>query len=193
MFVESPPMSQRSHIAHSGRSAIIECSAACSVPSSFGISSSPVELRGLGQVPDRLGLEARLRQVERRPSRASTGRESTSSGTRPPARSRRCARRRGRGRSGARCGASPRSPCSSPSSPACSSRPCSGVTTRRARLQIELADEVALAEVQVDGAFVHGRVRTLALDEARAPSRSAPRRPRTGRASSSGGRTAPAG
>src|SRR5919201_272430 len=33
-FVERPPMSQRSHIAQSGRRAISECSAACSEPSS---------------------------------------------------------------------------------------------------------------------------------------------------------------
>ena len=33
-FVESPPMSQRSHIASSGSTAICVCSAACSAPSS---------------------------------------------------------------------------------------------------------------------------------------------------------------
>ncbi len=32
--------------------------------------------------------------------------------------------------------------------------------------EVELADEVALAEVEVDGTFVNGRVRALALDEA---------------------------
>ena len=40
-FVERPPMSQRSHIAQSGSSAISECSAAWSDESSFGIASSP--------------------------------------------------------------------------------------------------------------------------------------------------------
>ena len=34
------------------------------------------------------------------------------------------------------------------------------------RLEVELPHEVLLAEVQVDGAVVHGRVRALALDDA---------------------------
>ena len=42
-------MSQRSHIAQSGRSAIIACSAACSVPSSFGMRSRPSSCSGSGQ------------------------------------------------------------------------------------------------------------------------------------------------
>ena len=41
-------MSQRSHIAQSGRIAIIACSAAWSVPRSFGISSSPSSCSGSG-------------------------------------------------------------------------------------------------------------------------------------------------
>ena len=58
-------MSQRSHIASSGRTAICECSAACSEP------SSSVQREVLGEhvaaqlVPERLRLERRLRQVER--------------------------------------------------------------------------------------------------------------------------------
>ena len=42
-------MSQRSHIAHSGSSAISACSAACSVPRSFGISSSDSSCHGSGR------------------------------------------------------------------------------------------------------------------------------------------------
>ena len=42
-------MSQRSHIAQSGSSAISECSAAWSDESSFGISSSPSSCRGVGE------------------------------------------------------------------------------------------------------------------------------------------------
>src|ERR687884_480877 len=41
-LVESPPMSQRSHMASSGSTAICECSAACSAPSSWS-SGSAVE------------------------------------------------------------------------------------------------------------------------------------------------------
>ena len=41
-------MSQRSHIAQSGSIAISACSAACSVPSSFGIASSPSSCAGSG-------------------------------------------------------------------------------------------------------------------------------------------------
>src|SRR5215203_5272864 len=48
-FVERPPMSQRSHIAHSGSIAIIACSAACSVASRRGISSSPSSCAGSGR------------------------------------------------------------------------------------------------------------------------------------------------
>ena len=44
------------------------------------------ELLGLGQVPDRLGLERRLGQVERRRRRATSRPRSPSSGSRPPAR-----------------------------------------------------------------------------------------------------------
>ena len=58
-------MSQRSHIAHSGRSAISECSAACSEPSSRGICFEALEHPRLGEEPDRLGLELGLRQLER--------------------------------------------------------------------------------------------------------------------------------
>ena len=57
-------MSHRSHIAQSGRIAIIACSAAWSVPRSLGISSEPVELLRLGDVPDRLRIEGRLGEVE---------------------------------------------------------------------------------------------------------------------------------
>ena len=60
-------MSQRSHIAQSGSIAISACSAACSVPSSFGIASSPSSCRGSGDEPDRLGGERR-----RRAARAAT-------------------------------------------------------------------------------------------------------------------------
>ena len=42
-------MSQRSHIAQSGSSAISACSAACSVPRSFGISSSDSSCDGSGR------------------------------------------------------------------------------------------------------------------------------------------------
>ncbi len=49
MFVERPPMSQRSHIAQSGSRAISACSAACSVPSSFGISSSSASCYASGR------------------------------------------------------------------------------------------------------------------------------------------------
>ena len=42
-------MSQRSHIAHSGSSAISECSAAWSEERSFGISSSPSSWAAVGQ------------------------------------------------------------------------------------------------------------------------------------------------
>ena len=42
-------MSQRSHIAQSGRIAIIACSAACRVPSSFGISARPSSCSGSGR------------------------------------------------------------------------------------------------------------------------------------------------
>ena len=42
-------MSQRSHIAQSGSSAISACSAACSVPSSLGISSSSASWYGSGR------------------------------------------------------------------------------------------------------------------------------------------------
>src|SRR5207237_5708566 len=37
---------------------------------------------------------------------------------------------------------------------------------RGARLQVELADEIALAQMQIDGALVHRRVGALTLDEA---------------------------
>ena len=42
-------MSQRSHMAQSGSSAIIECSAACSVPSRRGISSTPSSIQSSGR------------------------------------------------------------------------------------------------------------------------------------------------
>ena len=48
-LVESPPMSQRSHIAQRGRSAIIECSAAWSVPRRRGISSTPWSIQSSGR------------------------------------------------------------------------------------------------------------------------------------------------
>ena len=41
-------MSQRSHMANSGSSAMIACSAACSEPSSFGIASRPSSTGGDG-------------------------------------------------------------------------------------------------------------------------------------------------
>ena len=58
-------MSQRSHIAQSGSRAISECSAAWSEPSSRGISLEALEHPRLGQEPDGLGLELGLRQLER--------------------------------------------------------------------------------------------------------------------------------
>ena len=42
-------MSQRSHIAQSGSSAISACSAACRLPSSFGIRSIPSSIHASGQ------------------------------------------------------------------------------------------------------------------------------------------------
>ena len=41
-----------------------------------------------------------------------------------------------------------------------------GTTTATRSVVVELLDEVLLAEMEVDGALVHGRVRALALDEA---------------------------
>jgi len=49
MFVERPPMSQRSHIAHRGSSAISECSAACNDPSRRGSRSIPSSIHGSGR------------------------------------------------------------------------------------------------------------------------------------------------
>ena len=58
-------MSQRSHMAQSGRMAIIACSAAWRAPRSFGSGSRPSSCSRVGDVPDRLGLEGRGREVER--------------------------------------------------------------------------------------------------------------------------------
>ena len=58
-------MSQRSHIAQSGSSAISECSAAWSEPSSLRHLLEPLEHPRLRHEPDRLGLELGLRQLER--------------------------------------------------------------------------------------------------------------------------------
>ena len=55
---------------------------------------------------------------------------------------------------------------------------------------VELVHEVRLAEVQVDGALVHRRVRARALDQRRARRRSRRRRPRTRPARPSVGRRA---
>ena len=158
-------MSQRSHIAHSGSSAISECSAACSDPSSRGICSSPSSIHGSGQEPDRLGLELGLRQVERDELEALLrldrlllvaddllGDDDRAEGElqpEPPL-----------GRAAAR-----RSRWSSRSSPACSSRRENGSTSGGARLEVERAHAVALAEVEVDRALVHGREGALLLDD----------------------------
>ena len=64
MFVERPPMSQRSHIAQSGSSAIIECSAACSVEISVGICSSPSSCRAVGTYQTASVSNDGRRQVE---------------------------------------------------------------------------------------------------------------------------------
>ena len=65
MLVDRPPMSQRSHIASSGSTAIWLCSVACRAPSrtSGSIASRAGELVGK-HVPERLGGEVLLGQVE---------------------------------------------------------------------------------------------------------------------------------
>ena len=62
-LVERPPMSQRSHIAISGSTAIWPCSVACREPSRTSVGSAAAEpLRQ--HVPERLGDEALLGQLE---------------------------------------------------------------------------------------------------------------------------------
>ena len=100
-LVESPPMSQRSHIAQSGSSAIIACSAAWSVAEQRGIRSSPSSSSRLGQEPDRLGLEVVARQVERDEVDRSAVADRLALVARPPARSPTRGRRRARGRAAA--------------------------------------------------------------------------------------------
>ena len=58
-------MSQRSHIAQSGSSAISECSAAWSEPSRRGISSSPSSCHGSGENQIASVSNVGLRQLER--------------------------------------------------------------------------------------------------------------------------------
>ena len=186
-------MSQRSHIAQSGSSEISECSAACSVESSFGIASSPSSCAGVGREPDRLGLEARRGQVERdRLDRVAAAdrlalvaddllgdRDAAEAQLEPEPRAPRAAARR--------------------SSVCVSFFACvyqstrDGLDERGARVDVEPADEVLLAEVEVDGALVHRRVRARALDRGRARRRSPRRRPRTRRARRSGAATRAAG
>ena len=158
-------MSQRSHIAHSGSSAISACSAACSEPSSFGICVEPSSCPRLGHEPDRLGLEARLRQLERdevdrllRPDRLALVATTCSVTETAPKLSSSPSRRSVRSGSTISVVVSFLT-CVYQS-------PANGSTTRGARLEVELAHEVRLAEVEVDRALVDRRVRALALDQA---------------------------
>ena len=74
-LVESPPMSQRSHIASSGSTAICACSAACSEPSSSS-GGKPSSDAGVELEPHRLRGEARRRAGRARSGRSRGGRES---------------------------------------------------------------------------------------------------------------------
>ena len=159
-------MSQRSHIAQSGSSEMSACSAAWSAPRSFGISSSPSSSAGPGAEPDRLRLEGRPPAGSGARPRASSRRRSPCAGRRSPARSprrdRTAARRPPRGGRGA----SPRSRCSCPSCTCVYQSTRAGSTTAVRVGPSSCADEVLLAEVEVDRALVHGRVGALALDQA---------------------------
>ena len=158
-------MSQRSHIAHSGSSEMSACSAAWSAPRSVGISSSPSSSRPPGQ-----NQTASV-------SKVTSGRISGTTSSVEPSR---IAFRW----YAITCSVTETRPnwSSTPATRVVRERLLDRglgvllhlgvpVDARRARRRpfavdvVERANEVLLAEVEVDGALVDGRVRALALDE----------------------------
>ena len=141
------------------------CSAAWSVPRSFGICSSPSSCAGSGQnqtasVSNVVSGMSERDDVDRR---AVANRLALRS--RRPARSPRRARSRARRRAARSTRSAPRSSSPSPSSPACTSRRSRGRRARPRSSSVERLDEVLLAEMEVDGSLVHRRVGAVALDE----------------------------
>ena len=159
-------MSQRSHIAQSGSSAISACSAACRVESSVGISSSPASWSGSGQ--NQIASVAKL----------VGGSSSGTSSIRSCERHRPAlvaddllghldlAEREARGRAAARLRSGSTIRVIVSFFAWVYQLPANGSTTACSADQVELAHEVRLAEVEVDRAFVHRRVGARALDQA---------------------------
>ena len=185
-------MSQRSLIVQSGSIAISACSAACSVPSSFGIASSPSSCHGSGTNQIASVDEARRRAVERheldpllRADRLALVADDLLGHLDLAEHE------------------------VEPHAPLLAQRPhdlglrlvlglrvpvaAERLDDRAHRRLVQLVHEVRLAQVEVDGALVHGRVRARALDQRRAPRRSRRRRPRTRPARPSAARRAPRG
>ena len=170
-LVDSPPMSQRSHIASSGRTAIWPCSVACSAPSRTSggsdagpASSSPstyqsawvgklVSGRSSATMSITRGRTRRLRWKAITCSVTDTSPKNSSMPIPPPTGSSRLAAIRSMNTSVSFFGCVYQSP---------SKR----LDDRPPRLDVELAHLVGAPQVQVDGAGVDGRERPLGLDRA---------------------------
>ena len=178
-------MSQRSHIAHSGSSAISECSAAWSDESSSGIASRPSSWCGLGtnqtaSVSNVVGGRSSGTVSSVEPSAIAFFWYATTCSvteTRPKESSRpsRRSTRSGSSIAVVRLLLRLRVPVA-----------LERLDERAPRGEVELAHEVLAAEVEVDGALVDGGVGALALGEPERRRRSRRRRRGTRRAKSSG-------
>ena len=177
-LVERPPMSQRSHIAISGSTAICACSVACSAPSSSSSGTVRRAARGVELEPQRLRREAASAAGRARRGRAARGRTGAGAGRRAPCRSRSTSPKESVTPSVSRR-SSRRTISVSVSRLGCVYQsPVERRDQRAPALEVELAHLVGAAQVQVDGALVHRRVGARAPRSCRA---ARPRRRRRSR------------